>query len=154
VGGSDPTDWIARAEEAGLELRRLTREAHEACRDAKEAKKDLIETYKGVKKGLSDRLQTIFDTEVKSIVATGMTKFLAEIDEAIDSASKSVDLRFEAVQNLLLGVEQADPRKPSIEETAFAYHLVEVILEDDALRDALEELWQKLEARRLLREEG
>lgn len=90
-------DWLEQAAQAGTELRNLIRQAHEACRDLKTAKRELDDTIRQVRSDSAPRIAAAIDLEV--------TSQLDAYAERIEGATKSAtDLIERGFRNLSLSM--------------------------------------------------
>jgi hypothetical protein len=112
-------DWIADATRAGIELRALIREAHEATRDAKAAKKELQEYLASVRPAVEEQLEVTVTKE--------LAKLGDATEEAMRKAVEKVSSEFSTLEDIMLG-RNADG--PPLDAVAFAYRLLQLIKEN------------------------
>lgn len=116
-------DWITDAAKAGTELHALIREAHEATRDFRTAKRELEECLAAVK--------TFIDTEVlhhlERTVDEELEKLGVHTKNAMEATSNKVQKEFESLTNIMMG---KDDDGPDLDLVALAYKLLKLIKED------------------------
>jgi hypothetical protein len=131
------TDWIADAARAGADLREVIRQAHEATRDLKTARRELEDER--------DRTKREWTEEVRTLVETAVERQLAELGgqvrETMQKMTAHVIDQFDSLGNILMGEAEDGP---SIRQIALAQELARlVVAEHPDLMNQLEEELQR-----------
>jgi hypothetical protein len=122
---SPTVDWIDQAAKAGVELRALIREAHEATRDIKTERKLLDEKWGEIHLDIMKEIRLI----VEKTVEREVNQMTETIGEARDASVAVVVKGFERLADTLKG---KDADGPTIEEMVMGYK-VAVILRDPVI---------------------
>jgi hypothetical protein len=130
---------VAETEKA--ELKRLTREAHEAIQELKQAKADLEETWKRVRRDIEDQIEAEVAQRVEQ-----MTDF---VGEATERATNMIFERYTQLAEIMLGETKQEQRKRTrTGEPSLSDMLVRASGKaDEAQREALREFAAKNRAK-------
>lgn len=97
----DTIDWIEEAGKAGLELRELIRQAHEAQKDLKQARKDYEAWWKEAQDNIREVLATPIVDVLRQVGEAHADRFHKEIDLLMKRLDETVMHRVDGAVNTL-----------------------------------------------------
>lgn len=87
---TEPTDWIARAEEAGVSLRDSIREGHQLLRDLRDTRKELVQLQRELMQAIEVLIPDKVGETFRNVNRDALEQYVTHLEEMADEAIEAV----------------------------------------------------------------